>query len=65
MIYLWVDESDKHGSFYSNFYGGILIHSSRYNHVVNGLTQAINDLRIDEEINGRKLTSIGLIAIHR
>ena len=27
MIYLWVDESDKHGSFYSNFYGGILIHS--------------------------------------
>ncbi len=43
MIYLWVDESDKHGSFYSNFYGGILIHSSRYNHVVNVLTQAINE----------------------
>lgn len=60
MIYLWVDESDKHGSFYSNFYGGILIHSSRYNHVVNVLTQAINDLRIDEEIKWQKVNEYWL-----
>ena len=25
--YIWFDESDKEGEFYSNFYGGILIKS--------------------------------------
>ena len=25
MIYIWLDESDKKGQYYSNFYGGILI----------------------------------------
>ena len=25
MYYIWFDESDKEGEFYSNFYGGILI----------------------------------------
>lgn len=60
MLYLWVDESDKHGSFYSNFYGGILIHSSHYNHVVNILNQAIADLHIDEEIKWQKVNEYWL-----
>lgn len=60
MLYLWVDESDKHGSFYSNFYGGILIHSSHYNHVVDVLNQAISDLHIDEEIKWQKVNEYWL-----
>lgn len=60
MIYLWVDESDKHGSFYSNFYGGILILSSHYNHVIDTLNQAITDLRIDEEIKWQKVNEYWL-----
>ena len=60
MLYLWVDESDKHGSFYSNFYGGILIHSSHYNHVVDVLNQAIADLHIDEEIKWQKVNEYWL-----
>ena len=60
MIYLWVDESDKHGSFYSNFYGGILIHSDHYNHVVDVLTQTIRDLHIDEEIKWQKVNEYWL-----
>ena len=60
MIYLWVDESDKHGSFYSNFYGGILIHSCHYNHVVDVLTQTICDLHIDEEIKWQKVNEYWL-----
>ncbi len=27
MYYIWLDESDKEGTFYSNFYGGILVNS--------------------------------------
>ena len=27
MIHIWLDESDKHGMYYSNFYGGILVQS--------------------------------------
>ena len=60
MIYLLVDESDKHGSFYSNFYGGILIHSSHYNHVLDVLTQTISDLHIDEEIKWQKVNEYWL-----
>lgn len=60
MLYLWVDESDKHGSFYSNFYGGILIHSSHYNYVVDVLTKAITYLRIDEEIKWQKVNEYWL-----
>ena len=60
MLYLWVDESDKHGSFYSNFHGGILIHSCHYNHVVDILNKAIADLHIDEEIKWQKVNKYWL-----
>lgn len=60
MIYLWVDESDKHGSFYSNFYGGILIKSDHYNHVIKTLNDAIAELDIDEEIKWQKVNEYWL-----
>lgn len=55
MIYLWVDESDKHGEFYSNFYGGVLIESMHLNYVMQTLTQTIEQLHIDEEIKWQKV----------
>ena len=30
MYYIWFDESDKEGAYYSNFYGGILVDSKNY-----------------------------------
>ncbi len=34
MYYIWFDESDKEGAFYSNFYGGILVDSKNYEKVI-------------------------------
>lgn len=34
IIHIWLDESDKHGSYYSNFYGGILIMSEHREEVL-------------------------------
>ena len=33
MIHIWPDESDKHGTCYPNFYGGILV-ESRHREIV-------------------------------
>ena len=60
MIYLWVDESDKHGSYYSNFYGGILIRSCDLDYVKNTLQKAIDELKIDEEIKWQKVNEYWL-----
>ena len=34
MYYIWFDESDKEGEYYSNFYGGILVDSKNYENVL-------------------------------
>ena len=34
MYYIWFDESDKEGAYYSNFYGGILVDSKNYENVL-------------------------------
>ena len=40
MIHIWLDESDKHGVYYSNFYGGILV-ESRHREIVLQRMEAI------------------------
>lgn len=55
MIYIWLDESDRKGAFYSNFYGGILIESNYYEGFAARLAKVMSDCGIGEEI---KWTSV-------
>lgn len=56
MYYIWCDESDNEGVFYSNFYGGILIRSIDLPHVLHRLEAKIHELNIDrEEIKWQKV----------
>ena len=55
MYYIWCDESDKEGEFYSNFYGGILIESKDLKRVLNKMGQEIDELDITEEIKWQKV----------
>ena len=55
MYYIWCDESDKGGEFYSNFYGGILIESKDLKRVLNKMEQKITELDITEEIKWQKV----------
>lgn len=56
MYYIWCDESDSEGTFYSNFYGGILIRSMDLKRVISRLTSKISELNIgNEEIKWQKV----------
>lgn len=56
MYYIWCDESDNEGAFYSNFYGGILIRSLDLNRVQKRLQDKVNELHIEkEEIKWQKV----------
>ena len=55
MYYVWCDESDKEGEFYSNFYGGLLIESKNLKRVLNRMEQKIAELDITEEIKWQKV----------
>lgn len=55
MYYIWCDESDKEGEFYSNFYGGLLIESKNLKRVLNKMEQKIAELDITEEIKWQKV----------
>ena len=50
MYYIWCDESDKEGEYYSNFYGGILIGSKDLPRVLKKMEQKVAELDITEEI---------------
>jgi hypothetical protein len=53
---LFCDESDRHGRYYSNFYGGLIVGSSQYQQV----TQRLNDkkaaLNLYQEVKWEKVT---------
>lgn len=54
--YIWFDESDKDGEFYSNFYGGILIKSKDVDKVLMMMKCKIEELGLlDEEIKWQKV----------
>ena len=55
--YIWCDESDKDGEYYSNFYGGILIESVNYKNVMSMMEHIKIDLDITEEIKWQKVNN--------
>ena len=55
MYYIWFDESDKEGAYYSNFYGGILVDSKNYEKVSAMSKTFIEELGITEEIKWQKV----------
>ena len=55
MINIWLDESDKKGPYYSNFYGGILIKSEDLPQVLEEATTLLDKLGIWEEIKWQKV----------
>ena len=55
MIFIWLDESDRHGEFYSNFYGGILVSSKHHREVMERMRSIINEVGINDEIKWQKV----------
>ena len=53
--YIWCDESDKEGLYYSNFYGGILIRSADLHKVLKLMSDKVAELDITEEIKWQKV----------
>lgn len=57
MIHIWLDESDKHGTYYSNFYGGILV-ESRHREIVLQRMEAVKlKANIIDEIKWQKVNA--------
>lgn len=57
MYYIWFDESDKEGEYYSNFYGGVLIKSEDLENVLQMMNSLILELGIEEEIKWQKVNA--------
>lgn len=55
MIYIWLDESDRHGEFYSNFYGGILIPSHHHREVLERMRSIVEATGIKDEVKWQKV----------
>jgi hypothetical protein len=54
---LWCDESDSDGRFYSNFYGGALVHQSNYTEVVDRLERRKAEQNLYQEVKWVKVTA--------
>lgn len=57
MIHIWLDESDKHGTYYSNFYGGILIQSQHREEVLRRMETIKREINIIDEIKWQKVNA--------
>lgn len=57
MIHIWLDESDKHGTYYSNFYGGILVQSQHRLEVLRRMEAVKTELNIVDEIKWQKVNA--------
>ena len=55
MIFIWLDESDRHGEFYSNFYGGILVSSKHHREVMERMRSIVTEVGINDEIKWQKV----------
>lgn len=55
MLFIWLDESDRHGEFYSNFYGGILVNSRNYREVMARMQRVVDEAGIRDEIKWQKV----------
>ncbi len=54
---LFCDESDKHGDYYSNFYGGLLVGASQYQAVTDRLNAVKTSLNLFKEVKWKKVTA--------
>lgn len=58
MLYIWTDESDAQGTYFSNFYGGILIQSEFYDEVLLRLHLTVeSEGLLNEEIKWQKVNN--------
>ncbi len=57
---IFCDESDKDGSFFSDFYGGLIVRASQYKSISDDLNQAAQDLYITDEIKWNKVSQYNL-----
>ena len=55
MIFIWLDESDRHGEFYSNFYGGISVPSKHHREVIERMHSIVTEAGINDEIKWQKV----------
>jgi len=53
---LFCDESDRHGKYYSNFYGGVIVGASQYQRITDRLNNTKADLNLYQEIKWEKAT---------
>ena len=53
---IFCDESDRHGKYYSNFYGGVLVSSSHYQRITDKLNQTKAALNLYQEVKWKKVT---------
>ena len=53
---LFCDESDRHGKYYSNFYGGVIVGSSQYQRITNRLNSKKTELNLYQEVKWEKVT---------
>jgi hypothetical protein len=57
---LFCDESDRHGKYYSNFYGGVIVGSSQYQRIADRLNETKADLNLYQEVKWEKVTELYL-----
>lgn len=55
-FFIWCDESDSRGKFYSNFYGGVLVESQHIYQVQRTLTRVCRELHFYDEIKWHKVS---------
>ena len=53
---LFCDESDRHGQYFSNFYGGVIVGSSQYQRITNSLNDKKAELNLYQEVKWEKVT---------
>ena len=55
-LIIFCDESDSNGKFYSNFYGGLIVGSSKYNLITEKLNAKKEELNFYGEVKWSKVT---------
>lgn len=55
-LIIYCDESVKKGTFFSDFYGGVLVRSTDQDRVINALSQRMTDLNLGAEIKWTKIS---------
>ncbi len=54
--FLWCDESDRKGKYFSNFYGGVLVRSEHLQEVHKKLLATCKKLNLNDEIKWHKVS---------